>query len=150
MEPGTGAAHGTEPTTTGGGSLPPPRASDRSLRRSRDDRVIAGVAGGLGRYLGVDPVVVRVAFVVLALFGGSGVLAYLVGWLVIPEEPTGGVPPTPSVASATNTGSVVIGILLVALGGLLLFDQFVPGFRSLLGPLLLIALGIVVLWRVRR
>lgn len=150
MEPGTGPAHGTGPTTTGGESLPPPRAADRSLRRSRDDRVIAGVAGGLGRYLGVDPVVVRVAFVVLAVFGGSGVLAYLVGWLVIPEEPAGGISAPADVAAATNTSSVVIGILLVAAGGLLLLDQLVPGFRSLLGPLLLMALGIVVLWRVRR
>ncbi|TVR25151.1 MAG: PspC domain-containing protein [Ilumatobacter sp.] len=131
-------------------SLPPPRAPERSLRRSRDDQVIAGVAAGLGRYFGVDPVVVRIAFVVLAVFGGSGIVAYIVGWLVIPEERAGGEPEPTGAASSANAGSVVIGIVLVTVGGLLLLDQLVPGFRSLIGPLLLIALGIVVLWRIRR
>ncbi|OJV23893.1 MAG: hypothetical protein BGO26_03485 [Actinobacteria bacterium 69-20] len=55
-------------------------------RRSRADRKIAGVAGGLGRALGVDPILIRVAFVVLALFGGSGVLLYCIGWLVMPAD----------------------------------------------------------------
>lgn len=55
-------------------------------RRSRSDRKIAGVAGGLGRALGVDPILIRVAFVVLALFGGSGVLLYCIGWLVMPAD----------------------------------------------------------------
>jgi phage shock protein C len=136
-------------------SLPPPRTPERVLRRSRDDQVIAGVAGGLGRYLGVDPVVVRIAFVVLALFGGSGIVAYIVGWLVIPEERAGDPHEpdgtgSPGTASSVNPGSVVVGIVLVTVGGLLLLDQVLPGFRSLLGPLLLIALGVAVLWRVRR
>ena len=132
-------------------SLPPPRAPERVLRRSRDDQVIAGVAGGLGRYLGVDPVVVRIAFVVLALFGGSGIVAYIVGWLVIPQERADGEPEPPSGTGASaSAGSVVVGIVLVTVGGLLLLDQVVPGVRALLGPLLLIALGVVVLWRVRR
>lgn len=131
-------------------SLPPPRAPERLLRRSRDDQVIAGVAGGLGRYLGVDPVLVRIAFVVLALFGGSGIVAYIVAWLVIPEERADGEPESVSVGASANAGSVVVGIVLVTVGGLLLLDQLVPGFRSLLGPLLLIGLGIIVLWRVRR
>jgi phage shock protein PspC (stress-responsive transcriptional regulator) len=56
------------------------------LRRSQSDRVLAGVAGGFARWLGVDPVIVRVVLVVLAVFGGSGLLLYLVGWLFIPAE----------------------------------------------------------------
>ncbi|MEX2626831.1 MAG: PspC domain-containing protein [Ilumatobacteraceae bacterium] len=132
-------------------SLPPPRPPERVLRRSRDDRVIAGVAGGLGRYLDVDPVIVRVAFVVLVFFGGTGIIAYLVGWLVIPaERGDDAIEPAPGAGSSTGAGPVVVGIVLVAVGGLLLLDQVVPGFRSLLGPLLLIALGVLVLWRVRR
>ncbi len=65
-----------------------PSVSDefRSLRRSRSDRVVAGVLGGLGRRLGIDPVILRVAIVVLSIFGGVGVLLYAIGWLVVPAE----------------------------------------------------------------
>jgi phage shock protein PspC (stress-responsive transcriptional regulator) len=55
------------------------------IRRTRDKRV-AGVAGGLGVHLDIDPVIVRVAFVVLTFFGGVGLLLYIAGWLLIPEE----------------------------------------------------------------
>lgn len=58
----------------------------RLLTRSRDDRTIAGVCGGIGRYLGVDPTVVRVAFAIVTLFGGAGLAAYVLAWLVIPDE----------------------------------------------------------------
>ena len=58
------------------------------LRRSRDDRKIAGVAGGLARHLDVDPIILRVALVVLIFFGGAGLLIYVAGWLLVPEEGT--------------------------------------------------------------
>src|SRR5438445_12645659 len=61
-------------------------AVPRRLTRVRHDRVIAGVAGGLGRYFRVDPVVFRIAFVALALFGGSGLALYVIAWLLVPEE----------------------------------------------------------------
>jgi phage shock protein C len=56
----------------------------RRVRRSRQDRVIGGVCGGLGRYLQIDPVLLRIAAVALALSGGLGVLAYIIAWIVIP------------------------------------------------------------------
>ena len=75
-----------------GGSTPPsptpPPSSTRVLRRSRTDRVGAGVSGGLGEYFGVDPVLFRVLFATAAFFGGAGVLAYLVAWAAIPEQGT--------------------------------------------------------------
>jgi phage shock protein C len=61
----------------------------RLLRRTRDDRVIGGVCGGLGRYLGIDPVLMRIAFVILAFAGGGGILVYLVAWVLIPVERPG-------------------------------------------------------------
>jgi phage shock protein PspC (stress-responsive transcriptional regulator) len=83
-------------TTTeqfGGQTPPPPPPStpsggrpQRVIRRSRNDRVAAGVSGGLGAYFGVDPVLFRVLFATSAFFGGAGVLAYLVAWAAIPEE----------------------------------------------------------------
>jgi len=71
------------PTPGGSGS-----AGGRVLRRSRTDRVGAGVAGGLGAYFDVDPVIFRVLFATSAFFGGAGVLAYLLAWGAIPEEGT--------------------------------------------------------------
>ncbi|MGC4108864.1 MAG: PspC domain-containing protein [Nocardioides sp.] len=56
------------------------------IRRSRADRKIAGVAGGLGRHLDVDPLILRVAFVVLTFFGGVGLLLYVALWLLLPED----------------------------------------------------------------
>jgi phage shock protein PspC (stress-responsive transcriptional regulator) len=59
----------------------------RRLYRSRSDRVIAGVCGGLGRYLDADPVVIRVVWAVLVVVAGVGILAYLLAWLIVPNEP---------------------------------------------------------------
>ena len=56
------------------------------LRRQAQDRVAAGVAAGLARYLGVDVLIVRIAFVVLTVFSGAGIPLYLAGLLLIPEE----------------------------------------------------------------
>jgi phage shock protein PspC (stress-responsive transcriptional regulator) len=64
---------------------PPFSAPPRALRRSRTDRVISGVSGGLGQYFGVDPVIFRVLFAVLSFFGGVGLLAYGLAWVLIPE-----------------------------------------------------------------
>jgi len=57
-----------------------------ALRRPFQDRMLAGVAAGIGRYLGVDPIIVRIAFVVLTVAGGAGIPLYLAGLLLIPDE----------------------------------------------------------------
>lgn len=72
----------SEQTTT---MTPPPAPARPPLRRS-SDRVLAGVAGGVARWLGVDPTIVRVVLVVLAIFGGSGLILYAAGWLLIPAD----------------------------------------------------------------
>ncbi|HYM52165.1 MAG TPA: PspC domain-containing protein [Candidatus Dormibacteraeota bacterium] len=58
----------------------------RRLRRRTSDRVIGGVAGGLGDYLNVDPLLIRIAFVGLMIFGGAGLVLYVIAWLLIPHE----------------------------------------------------------------
>ncbi len=58
------------------------------LRRSRTERKISGVAGGIARHFDVDPLLVRVAFVILTFFGGGGILLYGVAWVLVPEEDT--------------------------------------------------------------
>lgn len=66
------------------------------LHRSRTDKWLGGVFGGLGPYLGIDPVVLRLAAIVLTVMGqGWIVVAYIIGLIVIPEEPIGYIPPSP-------------------------------------------------------
>jgi phage shock protein PspC (stress-responsive transcriptional regulator) len=66
----------TEPSSNG----------TKRLRRLRDGRVVAGVCAGLAAYFGIDPTLVRLAFALLTIFGGAGILLYLCAWIVIPEE----------------------------------------------------------------
>jgi len=58
----------------------------KRLYRAREGRVVAGVCAGLAAYFGIDPTLVRLAFALLTVFGGAGVLLYLCAWIVIPEE----------------------------------------------------------------
>lgn len=58
----------------------------KQLIRPRQGRIVAGVCAGLADYLGLDANLIRLVFAVVTIFGGAGVLAYLVAWLVVPEE----------------------------------------------------------------
>jgi phage shock protein PspC (stress-responsive transcriptional regulator) len=60
-------------------------STDKRLCRSRSNRTLAGVCAGIAEYYGWDPTLVRVAWIVLTLLGGSGILLYLIMWLVMPE-----------------------------------------------------------------
>ncbi len=59
----------------------------KKLYRSTKDRVIGGVCGGLGNYLNIDPVLLRVLWAVFFFIGGMGLLAYIIAWIIMPEEP---------------------------------------------------------------
>ncbi len=59
----------------------------KRLRRSRSNRVIAGICGGIGDYFNIDPVIVRVIWLILVFGAGTGIIAYLLCWLIIPNEP---------------------------------------------------------------
>lgn len=69
---------------------------NQKLYRSIDERMLAGVCGGLGKFFGLDATIIRLVFVILALMGGPGILIYIVMWIVVPEEPAGTVPPAGS------------------------------------------------------
>ena len=100
------------------------RFDERSFRlpdgmaRSTDDRVLAGVAGGVGGHLGVDPTAVRLALVVLAFANGLGLVLYLAGWALLPSESTHG-----RHADRPPSAERTIGLGLLALGALLLFGR---------------------------
>ncbi|MFA9430368.1 PspC domain-containing protein [Egicoccus sp. AB-alg2] len=77
-----------QPSSGATGSVPPAAPQPpRRLYRSRTDRVIGGVCGGLAAYFDVDPTLVRVLAVVSLVLPGPQILAYLVAWIVMPEEP---------------------------------------------------------------
>jgi phage shock protein PspC (stress-responsive transcriptional regulator) len=62
-------------------------SSPKKLYRSRSNRKIAGVCGGLGEYFEIDPTLIRLAVVFFSLWWGGGLIAYFIAWFVIPEEP---------------------------------------------------------------
>lgn len=118
----------------------PPRGGPKRLMRSRDDRVIAGVAGGLGNYFAVDPLIIRIAFAVSVLIGGLGVLAYIALALFVPTAPgPDGEPGAPPVERSRALAiGVGIGVIVIALSWGI-FDGPLWGDGFFLSPLLFIA-----------
>jgi len=108
-----------QPGQPGTGSPGIDRGNLRSyerLHRSTTDRKVAGVAGGLGRHLDIDPTIVRVVLVVLCFFGGAGFLLYGVAWLLVPEDgrQTGKIATQPGTRNALLIGTAVLaGCLLL-------------------------------------
>lgn len=107
----------TGPTTApapdpGAATPPPPFAPPRRLFRSRSDRVLGGVCGGIGRHYDIDPVLLRILVVVATVFtGGVFALAYLLAWIFVPDEPgfyvAPATAPVPASYAAGGTGSYV-------------------------------------------
>lgn len=101
----------------------------RRLTRRGQDKVLGGVAGGLADYFGVDPLVARLVFAGLALYGGFGVLAYLLCWLLIPvdddsaEDATGG-----------KTAARATGVVLIVVAGLVILPNLLGGLFGWWGP----------------
>jgi phage shock protein PspC (stress-responsive transcriptional regulator) len=96
-----------------------PRAdAPRRLLRSRDDRVIGGVCGGLARYFNVDPLIIRIAAVALVFVGGFAVVAYIAALLLVPEDDGTGHP----VAGKPGRLSTIIGAVVIVLAGVALLD----------------------------
>jgi phage shock protein PspC (stress-responsive transcriptional regulator) len=126
--------------------------------------VIAGVAGGLGRYFSIDPVVVRIAFIVGTFFGGAGVIAYLAAWLLVPSDDGSsrgsdaagvarrlgiglgmlvltGAAVIAGFAGAASGGATTVAIVVIVAGGLLIAGAFTGGMRWLILPALALALS---------
>lgn len=136
--------------------VPPPPAPRPPLRRSQSDRVLGGVAAGFARWLGIDPVIVRVVLVVLAVFGGSGLLLYLIGWLFIPED---GAPSSQAEKfidqsrrpnSTARTVLIVVGVVVGVIIFASLVDAMFGGWGGGGSFLLLLAVGALVLYLANR
>jgi phage shock protein C len=59
----------------------------KKFHRSRKNRVIAGICGGLAEYFDIDPIIIRLITLILVLSAGAGLIAYIIAWIVVPEEP---------------------------------------------------------------
>lgn len=149
--------------------------SEKQLYRSRTNKMVAGVCGGLGQYFDVDPTIIRLLFVLLVLANGMGVLAYLAMWLIVPEEGETSAPATAQTARAgaeqiaqkaqeVGTGvkqamgthrvepATLVGVALLVLGIVFLLQNLNVWWlgwvsSKLLWPAVLIAVGIVLLFR---
>src|SRR3954462_6101061 len=114
--------------------------SRRLFARSSRDRVVTGVAGGIGERLGGDPTVVRLCFVALSLAAGIGVVLYLLAWLASGPPSAASPPARTSARQAAGVGLVTLGLLvLLRQAGLWIGDRFV-------WPAVLVAAGSAVMW----
>jgi len=94
-----------------------PNGNVRRLERSRSDRMVAGVAGGLARYFDIHPAVYRVGFVVLTLLGGAGIVIYLALALVMPDEGKEDSVATAALRNRRERPWPLIGLALLAIAG---------------------------------
>jgi len=88
-----------------GTALFTPAARRKPLSLSRTNRKIAGVCGGFAEYLDLDPTLIRILWVMLVIFGGCGLLAYLIAWIIMPEEPLPQASPTSTPAVSPQAAS---------------------------------------------
>ena len=113
----------------------------KRLYLSSSDKVIAGVCGGIGEYFEIDPVLVRIITVILFFATGFGVLAYIIGWIVIPKRIEGDQPAREYSYSAWH--KYLPGLILIGIGAVLLVREFLYWFDfSEIWPLMLILAGL--------
>lgn len=145
---------------------------EKRLYRSYTDKMLGGVCGGLGEYFDIDPVIIRVLFIVAVLFGGGGILAYIILWIVIPQKPftipkfnqESSNETNPNTEQNTNDNSFrnfviekrrmnknsLAGMILIFFGILFLLDNFLPRFSFHdLWPLILIGIGFALILNAR-
>ncbi|HPC36697.1 MAG TPA: PspC domain-containing protein [Candidatus Marinimicrobia bacterium] len=138
----------------------------KKLYRSRKHRIIGGVCGGIAEYFEIDPVLVRLIWVILIIFGGIGVLAYIIAWIIIPKqeessstieppEQTSETQPSQEVTTQSSNKRLFWGIVLIIVGLLIVANQFwwpfdfirtlVRGIFKFFIPAVLIVLGIFII-----
>lgn len=119
---------------------------EKRLYRSRDKKIVAGIAGGLGDYLDVDPVIIRIIIVLITIFHGIGIFIYIIMWIVIPEEDSqksvkslysedtqqtnednfSEGKDTTSKPEKSSNGRIIFGLILILIGLIFLFERFIP------------------------
>lgn len=133
--------------------MPKDKPENKKLYRSKSDRFISGVCGGIAGYFNIDSNLVRVIFVILSFTGGVGIILYIAALIILPENPHEEEIPGRNV----NT-TLLIGLIFVVVGGILLlrqigtfyyFNLFDISFSTIWG-ILLIGIGIVLLFQTNK
>jgi phage shock protein C len=138
---------------------PSNEVSSKRIYRSETNRIIAGICGGLGEYLDIDPVIIRIILVLITIFGGSGVILYIIAWIVIPTKSDLAKDKdyvdrnfqelkTKAKKMAGGNPKFLAGIILLVLGlGFLLGNFGVWEFFNLerFWPVILIVIGLIML-----
>lgn len=144
------------------------------LYRSSADRMLGGVCAGLGQYLGLDPIFIRIFFVLLTIGGGAGVLIYILLWILIPEAEAGQIGSAETIRAGTESikqraqtlgadmrsllaggnpqAALIVGVALVLLGLVFLGQNLQLAWlrwlsADVIWPVLLIVAGAALLWR---
>ena len=125
-------------------------ATYKELHRSRSDRMLAGVCGGLGEYFNVNPVFYRVGFVILTLLGGAGILVYGACALVIPAAGERESVASDVLRNHRQRPVAVVGLLLVVAAGVALLSHMSLHFHSSAFWALVLIVGAVLIWAQRR
>jgi phage shock protein PspC (stress-responsive transcriptional regulator) len=125
-------------------------ASIKELHRSRDERVLAGVAGGLGQYFDISPTFFRIGFAILTLVGGAGILLYVAAWLVIPDEGESDSIVSEALRRHRDRPWLLAGVGLVAIALVSLFAQADFWPNSGFAWTLLILGGLAIMFAQRR
>jgi phage shock protein C len=94
----------------------------KRLYRSRTNRIIAGICGGIGEYLDADPTLIRLAWIALTLLGGSGIIFYIIAYFIVPLKPLTSTD-ADQPAQPDFTPGRAFGILFVAIGVIILLDN---------------------------
>lgn len=147
--------------------------NEKKIVRPRQGRMLFGVAAGIANYFGIDPVIVRLIFVILAVSGGAGVLIYIIGIFVIPEEPKNSkenkgseknkevkdrvqsvaeeIKTTVKDQSTVLRGEQVFGLILLFVGLIFLTQMFVPWLSfGKFWPMILIIIGLIMIANIRK
>lgn len=142
---------------------------NKQLLRSKKNRMIGGVAGGIADYFDIDPVIIRAIFIVATLGWGLSILVYIILWIIVPDEAKlkKNIETEPEPAMEDNTDfyireeaeyrlkkeksekrKILGAVLLITIGAALLFENFAPfGIFENIWPLAIIALGIYILFK---
>jgi phage shock protein C len=132
----------------------------KKLYRSNEDKMISGVCGGIAEYLDIDAIWVRLVFIITTFTSGVGLIAYIIFWILVPENPNQkSIEKTVSEKRVnefsekiknrnidSSNGRYLGGLILIAIGGIFLFEEFFWKISwNYIWPVLLIGLGIHIL-----
>jgi phage shock protein C len=114
------------------------------LYRDRQNAILGGVCAGLAQYLKIDVTVIRIVFIILGVMEGFGILAYLILWILLPTAPSAN---SQEKKDSTTNHHYIAGIILVALGAILLAGNFLQEFHLIekLWPIIIVGIGLGIL-----